>query len=145
MLKYFYYLYFRYQTKENGQNSDHDFSLGYFSTRKKAKESINLYVDQPGFRDYGLDCYIIFKFRVRFDYKLEDKSGIVLYELSHEYEDEYFDYGKVFGLYQSKEAAQMELNKQKKKRSYSKYPDNFCIAKCKIDFNLGWREGFDSD
>lgn len=147
MLKYFYYLYFRYETNVNGEVYDNDFDLGYFSAKKKAKDAISLYVDQPGFRDHELDCFKILKVGVRFDYEVTEKSGLVLYELSHEYEVE--DGGEIemiFGLYSSKTAAKRELNKQKKKRLYSKHPDNFSIYTTTIDYTLGiWKEGFDRD
>ena len=142
MLKYFFNLYFQYEiTEKENEKRLSTFNLGYFSTRKKAKNKILYYKDKPGFNKFPLDCFKIQKFGVRFSESIK-KEYVDLYELSYEFENKAGeDEWILFGVYSSMELAENEREKQQKKCKYS--VDGFYIAKWKVDADFLWKEGFD--
>lgn len=148
MLKYFYYLYFQYEVEKDaeGMPVHSTFNLGYYSTKKKAIDKIAKYKNLVGFKEHPITCFKIVKQGIQFDMEIEDKSLVEIHELSHEYEDEEgYDYPTIFGIYSTKEKAQLELDKQKMKSPYKNYPNNFFISTIKVDSEItGWEEGFTS-
>lgn len=140
MLKYFFNLYFTYAS--DGKNLDNFFHIGYFSSKNKAMAMINKLKDKIGFKDYPVDCFIIDKIGMHITEEIKSKSGINLFELSHEYEKDGESHWTVFGIFQSKQSAQIELSKQKNKKAYKAYPDGFIIDKWLVDKQFAWLEGF---
>lgn len=122
----------------------HCFQLGYFSSRNCAIQAIERVKGKPGFCDHHGE-FSISKIGVRFCRVLQRKSGITVYELSHEYTDEEgYDNSIVFGIYATKKEAKEELSKKILLKPFKYYPKGFCIASCKIDL-CGWQEGFQSE
>jgi hypothetical protein len=147
MIKYFYNLYFEYDVTIDlsGEKPKGSFSIGYFSSNKKAEEIIAFYKDKPGFSQHPIECFKIQKTGVKFDHEIKNKTGIVLYELSHEFElKDGEDEWTIFGVFNSEENAQKEQQKQTKKRKYSAFQSGFNISKWKVDIDLEWQEGFES-
>ncbi|MCK9480123.1 MAG: hypothetical protein M0R40_11625 [Firmicutes bacterium] len=147
MIKYFYNLYFEYDETIDlsGKMQKSSCNIGYFSSKKKAKEIITSYKDKPGFNQYPIECFKIQKIGLKFDHEIGNKTGIALYELSHEFE---FEKGKdewtIFGVYNSEVNAQKEQHQQMKKRKYATLQSGFNIAKWKVDVDFEWKEGFES-
>ena len=138
MVKYFYELEFMY-IDVKGDN--HYFHIGYFSTMQKVRDAIESVKDKPGFIDSG-GHFETTKFAVVFDGEIDRKSGIVLYEASHEYLDaEGYDNFVIFGVYATRQEAENAKTYHAMLHPYSDYPDEFCISECKVDM-LGWTEGF---
>lgn len=144
MLKYFYYLYFQYEVEkdEEGKSVTSTFGLGYLSTKAKAKAKIDDYKHVIGFNDYPIDSFKIIKQGVIFETNIEDKSKVDLYELSHEYEKDGYDYFTIFSVFATEKEAIKEMEKQKTKKPYNEFPDNFVIGKWKVDREFAWEEGF---
>lgn len=140
MRKYFYHLQYVYT---DSNNDNHYFLIGYFSTLNKSREAIKLVEDKPGFKSAG-GSFEITKFCVCFDENISEKSGIRLYETSHEYlDDDGYDNITVFGVYSTYEEANRVQIKNAIQHPYDKFPEGFCIAECKVDL-IGWTEGFSS-
>ena len=138
MRRYFYEVNYHH-IDQNGDN--HYFMIGYFSSLKSSKLAIERVQDKPGFRDSG-GCFEIDKFCVYFDNVIVEKSGLVLYELSHEYLDsDGYDNFVIFGLYATREQAEKVKEEKMKMYPYRKNPDGFLIAESKVDL-CGWTEGF---
>lgn len=138
MKKYFYHLQYVYT---DFNNDNHYFLIGYFSTINKSKEAIESVKNKPGFKDF-CGSFEISKFAVTFDNNLQEKSGIILYETSHEYFDnEGYDNVTIFGVYSTFEEAHKVQTKNSTKHPYNDFPEGFCIAECKVDL-IGWSEGF---
>ena len=148
MIRYFYQLSFSYEVEKDREGNPvfSSFDLGYLSTKAKVMAKIEEYKNLPGFKDHPIDCFIIDKFGVSFDKDIKDKSSVVLYELWHEYEDEdgYERPSSWVGFKTKKEATEY-MNRLKKRGIYKKYPNDFNIARIKIDADvMGWEEGFKS-
>ena len=140
MRKYFYHLQYIYTDLNN---DNHYFLIGYFSTLNKSKEAIKLVENKPGFKNSG-GSFEITKLCLNFDKNIYEKSGIVLYEASHEYLDsDGYDNVTIFGIYSSYEEAKKKQDEYFVTSPYNEYPDGFCIAECKVDL-IGWMEGFSS-
>ena len=139
MRKYFYELLYEY-FDEYGR---HDLQIGYFSAHKKAQRICDEIRSKPGFCDHNGE-FIISKFAVDFDCEVRDKSEVVLYELSHEYQDdEGYDNWVIFGVFSSLDEAERVKEEMAAIAPYNKLPDGFCISDCKVDI-AGWLEGFRS-
>lgn len=133
MLKYFYELYYYYNS---GENNDHYFHIGYFSSKMKASTAMEKLKDKPGFRDHRGD-FAIKKFGVH----VCEENIATLFELSHEYFDSRCDCYAVLGVYASFGEAMEQQKKYMDKMPYKDYPDGFLIADCKVNL-IGWTEGF---
>ncbi len=146
MTKYFFNLYFQYNENVEQEEFSSVFNLGYFSSYKKAKETIQLYAGKPGFKEFDEQCFKIQKFGVKFDNENIDKTKVILYELSHVFTDsDGITEEILFGVYSTMLMAKAMLTKQKKKRSFKGKTEGFHIAKWRVDVDLAWEEGFDSD
>lgn len=143
MIKYFYLVDFTYLTDEGLESS---FDLGVFSTKKNAEEKIKKSVNLNGFKDYTINNFKIIKFGVNFDDDVKDKSNVILYCVTHEYEDEsnkFIYYWNIFDYLSTMEKANSKVEYLKKhSRIGRKYPDNFEIVEVPIDKFNSWSEGF---
>jgi len=144
MLHYFYYLHFEYEygKSEEGNPLKNGFAIGYFSTRAKAETQIQFHKNLPGFCDHPLDCFKIEKYGVRFKTKVEDKSLVNIWELSHEYYDGVYDYPTILPPFSTEKEAIEKKEKLKKKKPFCDYPDEFFINEMEVDRYTGWTEGF---
>ncbi len=144
MIKYFFNLYFQYELSDKTDESlTSTFHLGYFSSKKRAMEAISFYKTKPGFCDFELSCFKIYKFGVHIDKEIL-KDEVKLYELSFESdilseESEWV----IFGVYSTEILAREEMLRQQKKRKYMRNKNGFHIEKWKVDKDLSWKEGFD--
>ena len=140
MKRFFYSLKYVYTDSNNDR---HCFFIGYFSTINKLKEAVKSIKTKPGFKDF-CGAFEIVKFAVTFDSNIQEKSGIVLYEVSHEYFDnDGYDNVTIFGVYSTPEKAREVQLQNSAKHPYNEFPAGFCIAECKVDL-IGWSEGFSS-
>ena len=140
MRKYFYELNYHYIDKNN---DDHYFLIGYFSTLQKANLAIKEVQNQPGFKDHD-GAFEIEKFSVNFEKDIIEKSGLILYELSHEFLDsDGYDNFIIFGLYSTYEEAKKAQTKKEKEHPYAEMKEGFLIAESEVDL-CGWTEGFKS-
>ena len=48
----------------------------------------------------------------------------------------------IFGIYATEEDAKREEEKQKHKKPYKDFPENFVIGKWSVDRDFAWEEGF---
>ena len=99
-----------------------------------------------GFRKYGFDNFKIIKFGVDFDTDIKDKSNVVLYCVTHEYDNpsDEFTYWSIFDYFSTIEKAKKYIEYLKKhSRIGKKYPNNFEIIDVKIDNFNSWSEGFE--
>ena len=147
MIQYFYYLEFKYEVDKDKLNDSifSTFSLGYFSSKKKALEKIEFYRNIVGFNKHPVDCFKIVKMGVQFENKIINKSIISLYELYHEYyvENEDYDVTNIVDLYESEKKAKAAIKKYVKVKPYKLYPDNFQIFAIEVDCKIdSWAEGF---
>lgn len=74
-----------------------------------------------------------------------------IWVLSHQYDygdlcDKYKwdEEGRILGVYYTKKEALKSLIEYQKIRGFSSHLDGFCIEKCKLDKNLGWKGGFET-
>ena len=140
MKRYFYDLWFEYDNADKYKSSFH---IGYFSSLKKVKENILYLKNQPGFCDYPIECFQYQKFGVNINEKITNKSGIILYVLSHEYENEQGeDCWVVFGAFGSELEAKKEWSKYLKKKIYKEHPNGFILSQWKVDYSIERKEGF---
>ena len=145
MRKYFYNLSFSYKTQDETEKICSHFNIGYFSSKLKAQEVIGQLKGKPGFCEYPLDCFILRKQAVYFSRNVFSKEAVTLYNLTHEYMLEDYCLTNVwtdFGLFESREAAICELNKQSQKRPYKNYPNGFYIDEWHVNRDIQWQEGF---
>lgn len=143
MIRYFYLVEFKYFASNN---YDSRFDLGIYSTLKKAKEKIEKCVHLKGFKNYAIDNFKIIKFGVSLDVSIKDKSNVVLYCVTHEYEveNDEFSYWNIFDYFFTIEEANKKIEYLKKhNRIGKKYPNNFEIVEIKVDNFNSWSEGFD--
>lgn len=140
MKKYFYELNYYYVDKNNDH---HYFFIGYFSTLKNVEGAIYAVKDKIGFKDCNGN-FEINKFAVNFSENVSNKSGLILYELSHEYlDDDGYDNFIIFGVYETYEEARGVQFDKIIQTPYSEHPEGFCIADVRVDL-CGWKEGFSS-
>ena len=138
MKKYFYDVFYQ-KADKNGCGAV--FFIGYFSCIEKARLAIDSVKDKPGFRDSNGN-FEINKFAVQFKSDIKEKSGLLLFEVSHEYLDsEGFDNCTIFGVYETEEEAQKIKTEKEKILPYCEIPEGFMISECKVDL-VGWTEGF---
>ena len=144
MIKYFYLVEFEYFVHDDVKSY---FDLGVFSSLKLAKEKVNISSGLAGFNQYSLDNFKITKFGVNFDSNIKDKSNVILYCITHEYDDtsDKFTYWwNIFGYFSNIESAKKHVEYlQKHSRVGKKYPNNFEIVEVKIDNFNEWSEGFE--
>lgn len=140
MLRYFYNLYFQYETAE--ENISNIFNIGYFSTKKRAIEILNSLKSKVGFNQYSVECFKISKLGMHLNSEIKDKSGLILFELAHDYEVDEIINWTIFGIYQSKEDAQIEILKQKSKKPYKFFTNGFHINIWIVDKQIEWQDGF---
>ena len=143
MIKYFYLVTFEYLTDEN-YNSE--FDLGVFSTRRNAEKKVKDSAKLTGFNQYDIKNFKIIKFGVDFDIEIKNKSNIILYCVTHEYEneDDGFTYWNIFDYLCSIKKANIKVeNLKKHSRIGKKYPNNFEIVEVKVDCFNSWSEGFE--
>ncbi len=143
MIKYFYLVEFKYLD----ENLESSFDLGVFSTKKKAEEKIEKSINLNGFKEHNINNFKIIKFGVNFDNNIKDKSNVILYCVTHEYEDETNEFTycwNIFDYFSTMEKANSKVEYLKKhSRIGKKYPNNFDVVEVKINnFNL-WSKGFD--
>ena len=145
MIQYFYYLHFQYFLEYDEKNSPiySGFSLGFLSTHKKALEKIEFYRNIVGFNKHPIDCFKILKTGVRFDEKLKNKEGTVIYRLICDYEaPNGCEYWEDFGSYSSNEQAEEDMAIIKQQKKYKKHPYEFNIQKWIVDMDFQFVEGF---
>lgn len=143
MIKYFYLVKFEYFVNDEYKSY---FNLGVFSSLKLAKKKVSISSGLVGFRKYGLDNFKIIKFGVYFDTDIKDKSNVVLYCVTHEYDNpsDEFTYWSIFDYFSTIEKAKKYIEYLKKhSRIGKKYPNNFEITDVKIDNFNSWSEGFE--
>ena len=143
MIKYFYLVKFEYFVNDEYKSY---FNLGIFSNLKLAKKKISISSGLVGFRKYGFDNFKIIKFDVDFDTDIKDKSNVVLYCVTHEYDNpsDEFTYWSIFDYFSTIEKAKKYIEYLKKhSRIGKKYPNNFEIIDVKIDNFNSWSEGFE--
>ena len=143
MIKYFYLVTFEYLV--NKDYTSH-FDLGVFSTKKSAEEKIRKSVSLTGLNRYGIENFKIIKFGVDFNTDVKDKSNVILYCVTHEYDNECdgFTYWNIFDYFSTIETTNKHVEYLKKhSRIGKKYPDNFEIVEIKVDNFNSWSEGFD--
>ena len=140
MRNYFYDLYYQYIDLKN---ENHSFMIGYFSSLNKVRSAIEKIKEKPGFNESN-GVFDVNKFCVYSDKKINKKTEVKIYELSHEYLDsDGYDNYIIFGVYATYEEAEKVLLEKLKLHPYIEYPDGFLIADCKVDV-CGWTEGFSS-
>lgn len=133
MIKYFYLVKFEYFVNDEYKSY---FNLGIFSNLKLAKKKVSISSGLVGFRKYGFDNFKIIKFGVDFDTDIKDKSNVVLYCVTHEYDNpsDEFTYWSIFDYFSTIEKAKKYIEYLKKhSRIGKKYPNNFEIIDVKID------------
>lgn len=143
MIKYFYLVKFEYFVNDEYKSY---FNLGIFSNLKLAKKKVSISSGLVGFRKYGFDNFKIIKFGVDFDTDIKDKSNVVLYCVTHEYDNltDGFTYWNIFDYFSTIEKAKKYIEYLKKhSRIGKKYPNNFEIIDVKIDNFNSWSEGFE--
>lgn len=143
MIKYFYLVKFEYFVNDEYKSY---FNLGIFSNLKLAKKKVSISSGLVGFRKYGFDNFKIIKFGVDFDTDIKDKSNVVLYCVTHEYDNpsDEFTYWSIFDYFPTIEKAKKYIEYLKKhSRIGKKYPNNFEIIDVKIDNFNSWSEGFE--
>lgn len=143
MIKYFYLVKFEYSVNDEYKSY---FNLGVFSNLKLAKKKVSISSVLVGFRKYGFDNFKIIKFGVDFDTDIKDKSNVVLYCVTHEYDNpsDEFTYWSIFDYFSTIEKAKKYIEYLKKhSRIGKKYPNNFEIIDVKIDNFNSWSEGFE--
>lgn len=143
MIKYFYLVKFEYFVNDEYKSY---FNLGIFSNLKLAKKKVSISSGLVGFRKYGFDNFKIIKFGVGFDTDIKDKSNVVLYCVTHEYDNpsDEFTYWSIFDYFSTIEKAKKYIEYLKKhSRIGKKYPNNFEIIDVKIDNFNSWSEGFE--
>lgn len=143
MIKYFYLVKFEYSVNDEYKSC---FNLGVFSNLKLAKKKVSISSGLVGFRKYGFDNFKIIKFGVDFDTDIKDKSNVVLYCVTHEYDNpsDEFTYWSIFDYFSTIEKAKKYIEYLKKhSRIGKKYPNNFEIIDVKIDNFNSWSEGFE--
>lgn len=143
MIKYFYLVKFEYFVNDEYKSY---FNLGVFSNLKLAKKKVSISSGLVGFRKYGFDNFKIIKFGVDFDTDIKDKSNVVLYCVTHEYDNpsDEFTYWSIFDYFSTIEKAKKYIEYLKKhSRIGKKYPNNFEIIDVKIDNFNSWSEGFE--
>lgn len=143
MIKFFYLVKFEYFVNDEYKSY---FNLGIFSNLKLAKKKVSISSGLVGFRKYGFDNFKIIKFGVDFDTDIKDKSNVVLYCVTHEYDNpsDEFTYWSIFDYFSTIEKAKKYIEYLKKhSRIGKKYPNNFEIIDVKIDNFNSWSEGFE--
>lgn len=143
MIKYFYLVKFEYFVNDEYKSY---FNLGIFSNLKLAKKKVSISSGLVGFRKYGFDNFKTIKFGVDFDTDIKDKSNVVLYCVTHEYDNpsDEFTYWSIFDYFSTIEKAKKYIEYLKKhSRIGKKYPNNFEIIDVKIDNFNSWSEGFE--
>lgn len=143
MIKYFYLVKFEYFVNDEYKSY---FNLGIFSNLKLAKKKVSISSGLVGFRKYGFDNFKIIKFGVDFDTDIKDKSNVVLYCVTHEYDNpsDEFTYWSIFDYFSTIKKAKKYIEYLKKhSRIGKKYPNNFEIIDVKIDNFNSWSEGFE--
>ena len=143
MIKYFYLVKFEYFVNDEYKSY---FNLGIFSNLKLAKKKVSISSGLVGFRKYGFDNFKIIKFGVDFDTDIKDKSNVVLYCVTHEYDNpsDEFTYWSIFDYFSTIEKAKKYIEYLKKhSRIGKKYPNNFEIIDVKIDNFNSCSEGFE--
>lgn len=116
--------------------------LGFFSSRKKCKEIIPLYLEQPGFKDYP-DDFCIEKIEADVDEynEIPGEFGDYVFFVSHEWYDGEYDYISNLGYYSTLGKAEEAKEMYKRAPELIDYPDGFCIDAYKIN-KREWKEGF---
>ena len=143
MIKYFYLVKFEYSVHENYKSY---FNLGIFSRLKLAKEKINMSLSLTGFNRYNINDFTIIKFGVFFDTNIIDKSSVILYCVTHEYDNDLdgFTYWNIYDYFSSIEKANNHVEYLRKhSRIGKKYPNNFEVVEVQIDNFNAWSEGFE--
>lgn len=143
MIKYFYLVKFEYFVRDDYKSY---FNLGVFSNLKFAKKKVDMSIGLVGFNKYNFDNFKIIKFGVDFDVDIKNKSNVILYCVTHEYDNtsDGFTYWNIFDYFSTTEKAKKHIEYLKKhSRVGKKYPDNFEIIDVKIDNFNAWSEGFE--
>lgn len=116
--------------------------LGFFTSKEKCNEAILFYQEKPGFKDFLTDFQI-----EEIEADIDDYNDVAgefdefVYFLSHEWYDGEYDYVSCLGYYSDAQKAEEAKEKYGCEEEFVKYPEGFCIAKCKIG-RMNWTEGF---
>ena len=104
MIKYFYLVEFEYFVRNDYKSF---FDLGVFSNPKQAKKKIEISTGLTGFNAYSVDHVKIIKIKNDFDTDIKDKSNVILYCVTHEYDNlsDGFTYWNIFDYFSTLEKA----------------------------------------
>lgn len=89
-----------------------------------------------GFNQYNIENFKIIKFGVDFDIEIKDKSSVILYCVTQEYDNEIdgFTYWNIFDYFSTLEKANKHIEyMQKHSRIGKKYPNNFEVIEEKVN------------
>lgn len=121
------------------------------------KENIqNHYCNKPwiiviiGFNKHPVECFHINKIGIKFNNNIINKSGTIIYHVWHEYEikenGKYYDIWCDFGYFCDYEEERNKITFLKNHSKVGKkYPDSFEIYEVKIDNDISWEHGFNSN
>lgn len=123
----------------DGENIYSSFTIGYFSSEKRAVEMIERYRSRiEGFNSYA-GAFEINKRRLNGAKQLIDDSAYILwyseYNEQNDYDEEY-----IFGLYDSYILARKSQSKYMRKKAYQN-PVDFNLEEIEIN-RLAWQFGF---
>ena len=113
---------------------------------RKVSKILYMSIGLAGFNQYNFDNFKIIKFGVDFDTDIKNKSDVILYCVTHEYDNtsDGFTYWNIFDYFSTTEKAKKHIEHLKKhSRVGKKYPNNFEIIDVKIDDFNAWSEGFE--
>jgi len=140
MRKYFYLVSFKYRIDKQHESW---LDLGVFSTKAKAEKKIQESSDKIGFKDYHRINFKISRIGVDFDFDIKDKSRVVLFCVTHEYEKDKVTYWQIFDYFSTQTKAEERIEYLKKhSRIGRKFPTCFEIVDIKVDNYNAWSEGF---
>ena len=115
---------------------------GFFSSRKKCKETLPEYLKQPGFIDYPDDFHIEKVTANIDDYnKIPGEFEQSVFFLSHEWYDGVYDHITRLGYYSTKKLAENAMKSYGLESDFLEHLDDFNIGEYDID-DREWTEGF---
>ena len=144
MIQYFYKLIFL----KDLETDNEVFDLGLYSCKKNAIKKQEISKKLEGFRDYDFQHFKILRIGVNCLKKIQNKSGLKLFQLWHEYynpqDDSY--YFTEYEYFIDIDSANAKLEQLRKTtRLGKKFPNNFQISECIVDNYNDWSEGFNGN
>ena len=143
MIKYFYLVKFEYSICDDYNSY---FNLGVFSNLKFAKKKIDKSIGLAGFNQYNFDNFKIIKFGVDFDADIKNKSDVILYCVTHEYDNTSngFTYWNIFDYFSTTEKAKkhiIEATNIENSKDEMKVLDTF-LFRC---WQMGWLDQYEGE